>query len=148
MIQLHLDCAVDPAKEQDMLKYFANVFRPAAAKFPGFIDVKMLKLDGSFVRDLMSNPRSESLVRGIAQLGHGMDIETVAECVETFEVRDRLADVGVDCAQGFLFGRPRPFDGILAQELGVPVTVIAGKPVGAEPTPSAVPDAAAIAAKG
>ena len=37
----------------------------------------MLKLDGSFVRDLMSNPRSESLVRGIAQLGRGMNIETV-----------------------------------------------------------------------
>ena len=49
MIQLHLDCAVDPAKEQDMLKYFANTFRPAAAKFPGFIDVKMLKLRGALV---------------------------------------------------------------------------------------------------
>jgi diguanylate cyclase (GGDEF)-like protein len=84
-----------------------------------YFDVKMLKLDGSFVRDLLSNPRSESLVRGIAQLGRGMGIETVAECVETYEVRDRLADLGVDCAQGFLFGRPRPFDGILANELGL-----------------------------
>ena len=43
-IQLHVDLAVDPAKEQEMLHNFHNVFRPAAAKQPGFIDVKMLKL--------------------------------------------------------------------------------------------------------
>jgi diguanylate cyclase (GGDEF)-like protein len=85
-----------------------------------YFDVKMLKLDGSFVRDLMSNSRSESLVRGIAQLGRGMNIETVAECVETREVRDRLTQLGIDCAQGFLFGRPKPVDGVLATELGLP----------------------------
>jgi diguanylate cyclase (GGDEF)-like protein len=83
-----------------------------------YFDVKMLKLDGSFVRDLLSNSRSESLVRGIAQLGRGMGMETVAECVETGAVRDRLTELGIDCAQGFLFGRPRPFDGVLAEELG------------------------------
>ncbi len=43
-IQLHVDLSVDPAKEQEMLHNFHNVFRPAAAKQPGFIDVKMLKL--------------------------------------------------------------------------------------------------------
>jgi heme-degrading monooxygenase HmoA len=43
-IQLHVDLAVDPAKEREMLHNFHNVFRPAAAKQPGFIDVKMLKL--------------------------------------------------------------------------------------------------------
>ncbi|MEJ0037086.1 MAG: EAL domain-containing protein [Gammaproteobacteria bacterium] len=82
-----------------------------------FFDVNMLKLDGSFVRDLLANSRSESLVRGIAQLGRGMNIETVAECVETAEVRDRLTELGVDCAQGFFFGRPRPIEDILAIEL-------------------------------
>jgi hypothetical protein len=43
-IQLHVDLAVDPAKEKQMLKNFATVFRPAASKQPGYIDVKMLKL--------------------------------------------------------------------------------------------------------
>ena len=47
-------------------------------------------------------------MRGIAQLGRGMNIETVAECVETGAVRDRLTELGIDCAQGFLFGRPTP----------------------------------------
>jgi heme-degrading monooxygenase HmoA len=43
-IQLHVDLAVDPAKEQEMLHNFKTVFRPAAAKQPGYIDVQMLKL--------------------------------------------------------------------------------------------------------
>jgi hypothetical protein len=43
-IQLFVDMAVDPAKEQEMLRYFDTVFRPAARKFQGFIDVRILKL--------------------------------------------------------------------------------------------------------
>ncbi len=43
-IQLHVDLAVDPAKEKEMLKNFETIFRPAASKQPGYIDVKMLKL--------------------------------------------------------------------------------------------------------
>lgn len=43
-IQLHLDLSVDPAKEQEMLHNFKTIFRPAARKQPGYIDVQMLKL--------------------------------------------------------------------------------------------------------
>jgi len=43
-IQLHVDMIVDPAKEKEMLKNFETIFRPAASKQPGYIDVKMLKL--------------------------------------------------------------------------------------------------------
>jgi len=43
-IQLHVDLSVDPAKEREMLKNFETIFRPAASKQPGYIDVKMLKL--------------------------------------------------------------------------------------------------------
>ncbi len=43
-IQLHVDLTVDPAKEKEMLKNFETIFRPAAAKQPGYIEVKMLKL--------------------------------------------------------------------------------------------------------
>jgi heme-degrading monooxygenase HmoA len=43
-IQLHADLAVDPAKEQQMLTLFTEKFRPAAARQPGFIDARMLKL--------------------------------------------------------------------------------------------------------
>jgi hypothetical protein len=43
-IQLHVDLTVDPAKEQEMLKNFHGVFKPAATKHPGYIDVQMVKL--------------------------------------------------------------------------------------------------------
>jgi antibiotic biosynthesis monooxygenase (ABM) superfamily enzyme len=43
-IQLHVDLAVDPAKEKEMLHNFQTIFRPEAAKHPGYISVKMLKL--------------------------------------------------------------------------------------------------------
>ncbi len=43
-IQLEVDLNVDPAKEQEMLKNFATIFRPAAAKQLGYVDAKMLKL--------------------------------------------------------------------------------------------------------
>jgi hypothetical protein len=43
-ILLYVDMSVDPKKEKEMLHHFETVFRPAAAKQPGYIDVKMLKL--------------------------------------------------------------------------------------------------------
>ena len=43
-IVLNCDLAVDPAKEQEMLRHFRNTFKPAAEKFPGYVDLKMLKL--------------------------------------------------------------------------------------------------------
>ena len=49
MIQIHVDLNVDPAKEQEMVRYFAHVFRPAAQKFDGYIDVRMLKLRKAFM---------------------------------------------------------------------------------------------------
>jgi heme-degrading monooxygenase HmoA len=43
-IELHVDLTVDPAKERELLDSFHKVFRPAASKQPGYIDVKLLKL--------------------------------------------------------------------------------------------------------
>ena len=43
-IQLHLDMAVDPAREKELLHNFETIFRPEAVKHPGYIDVKLLKL--------------------------------------------------------------------------------------------------------
>jgi EAL domain-containing protein (putative c-di-GMP-specific phosphodiesterase class I) len=78
------------------------------------LPVTTLKIDGSFVRDAASNPRTESMVRAIAQLAHTMGMETVAEYVETDELRMRMAALGVDFGQGFAIGRPVP----LAEVLG------------------------------
>ena len=43
-IVLEVDLSVDPAREKEMLENFDNTFKPAAVKYPGYIDVKMLKL--------------------------------------------------------------------------------------------------------
>jgi hypothetical protein len=43
-IVLEVDLSVDPAREKEMLDNFDNIFKPAAVKYPGYIDVKMLKL--------------------------------------------------------------------------------------------------------
>lgn len=82
-------------------------------------DVSMLKLDGSFTRDLLTDARSESLVRGVAQLARSMGIQTVAECVESETARRRLMEIGVDRAQGFLFGQPVPFESVLRAPMAI-----------------------------
>jgi Amt family ammonium transporter len=77
------------------------------------LPVTTLKIDGSFVRDAAKNPRTESMVRAIAQLAHTMGMETVAEYVETDELRVRMAALGVDFGQGFAIGRPVPMAEVL-----------------------------------
>ena len=48
-IQIHVDLNVDPAMEKQMLQHFEKDFKPAAAKFEGYIDVKIIKLRKAFV---------------------------------------------------------------------------------------------------
>ncbi len=77
------------------------------------LPVTMLKIDGSFVRDVLRDPRADSMVQVIAQLARTMSLDTVAEYVETEEIRQRIADHGVDYAQGYAVGRAEPFDEVL-----------------------------------
>ncbi|HLA74226.1 MAG TPA: bifunctional diguanylate cyclase/phosphodiesterase [Steroidobacteraceae bacterium] len=75
--------------------------------------VSMLKIDGSFVRDILRDERAESMVRAIAQLARAMNITTVAEYVETEEIRARVRSLGVDYGQGFAIARPVPVGEVL-----------------------------------
>ena len=77
------------------------------------LPVSVLKIDGAFVRDAGSSQRAESMVRAIAQLARTMGMETVAEYVETDDLRTRMAALGVDYGQGFAIGRPVPIDQVL-----------------------------------
>ncbi len=79
------------------------------------LPVTLLKIDGSFVRDILKDPRAESMVQAIAQLSRTMQIGTVAEYVETPEIQSRLVTLGVDYAQGFAVGRPRPLAELLEE---------------------------------
>ncbi len=78
------------------------------------LEISTIKLDGSYVRDVLTNTRSQALVRAIVQLADAMGITTVAEFVESNGVRDRLAALGIQFGQGFALGRPGPLDEVLA----------------------------------
>ena len=77
------------------------------------LSVNYLKIDGSIVRDIIENPRSESMVKAIAQLAKVMCMETIAEYVETDALRSRVADLGVDYGQGFAMGKAQRFEDLL-----------------------------------
>ena len=79
------------------------------------LPVTKLKIDGSFVRDILKDSRAESMVQAISLLAHTLSLETVAKHVETEEIRSRVAALGVDYGQGFSIGRPEPFVELLSQ---------------------------------
>src|ERR1044072_7419357 len=78
------------------------------------LEISTIKLDGSFWLDVLTNTRSQALVRAIVQLADAVGITTVAEYVESNGVRDRLAALGIQFGQGYALGRPGPLDDVLA----------------------------------
>ena len=78
-------------------------------------NVDMLKIDGSFIVDVAENRISESMVAAITQVAKVMDLRTVAEFVQNEETRDLLAEMGVDFAQGHLFGKPKNFEAVIEE---------------------------------
>jgi EAL domain-containing protein (putative c-di-GMP-specific phosphodiesterase class I) len=70
------------------------------------LPVEKLKIDQSFVRDLASNPDDQLIVRATIELAHTLDLQVVAEGVETMEVYQMLAEMNCDHAQGYYISRP------------------------------------------
>ena len=73
------------------------------------LPVDFLKIDGSFVKDMLDNPINRAMVEVINHIGHVMGKRTIAEFVETPEIEEALREIGVDFAQGFLIERPAVF---------------------------------------
>ena len=81
-----------------------------------------LKIDGSFVRDMLDSPVDAAFVAAAQTAGRTMGIETVGEYAHTAAVVDRLRELGVDRAQGYAFGEPQPLD-VIGDDLAmVPFT--------------------------
>jgi EAL domain-containing protein (putative c-di-GMP-specific phosphodiesterase class I) len=68
----------------------------------------VLKIDTSFVRDLMVDPSDLAIVRTIISLGRSLGLVVLAEGVEETAQRDLLVELGCHQFQGYLFSRPRP----------------------------------------
>ena len=73
------------------------------------LPVDFLKIDGSFVKDMLDDPVNRAMVEVINHIGHVMDKRTIAEFVETPLIEQALMEIGVDYAQGYLIERPQPF---------------------------------------
>jgi diguanylate cyclase (GGDEF)-like protein len=78
-------------------------------------NVDTLKIDGGFIRDITDNRISESMVAAITQVAKVMELDTVAEYVESEETRQLLTELGVDFAQGHIVGHPIPLSDRLQQ---------------------------------
>jgi len=81
------------------------------------LPVDFVKIDGVFVKALAEDTDDYAVVRSINEIGHYLGKETIAECVESPAVLDRLREMGIDFAQGYYIGRPVPLDDLLSTAL-------------------------------
>ena len=80
------------------------------------LPMNQLKIDQSFVRDLLADPDDAMICQTIVALGHNLGMQVIAEGVETQGQLDFLAGIGCDAFQGYLFGRPMPPEALLVLE--------------------------------
>jgi diguanylate cyclase (GGDEF)-like protein/PAS domain S-box-containing protein len=72
------------------------------------LPLDQLKIDQSFVRDVLTDPQDASIIKAIVTLGASLELQVMAEGVETVAQRDALMALGCQKFQGYLFGRPAP----------------------------------------
>ncbi len=80
------------------------------------MEVDYLKIDGSFVKDIVHDPIDHALVKAINEVGHIMGKRTIAEFVEDGEILSLLRRIGVDYAQGYGVGRPMRLQDLVAAD--------------------------------
>ncbi len=76
------------------------------------LSADMLKIDGQFVKDIVTDPLDDAAVRCFVQVAKVVKMETVAEFVDHPAVLEQLRGMGVDYAQGFLLHRPEPIEAV------------------------------------
>jgi diguanylate cyclase (GGDEF)-like protein len=79
------------------------------------LPIDRVKIDGSFVSNILTNPQSAAIVRAIVTLARDLGIDTVAEYAETEEIIQRLRDLGVEYAQGYGIEKPRAAARVFAE---------------------------------
>jgi diguanylate cyclase (GGDEF)-like protein/PAS domain S-box-containing protein len=76
------------------------------------LKVDLLKIDGSFIRDVLDDPLDAAAVRCFVDVARVVGVKTVAEFVDRPEVLARVREIGIDYAQGFLLHRPEPIENL------------------------------------
>jgi len=76
------------------------------------LPVDILKIDRAFVNGVALSKRQAAIVESVANLGHALDLQVVAEGIENAEDREAARELGCDLAQGFHFAKPAPADSV------------------------------------
>ncbi len=74
------------------------------------LPVDYLKIDGIFVKDILTDQIDHAMVESIHNVGRLMGLQTIAEFVENQDILDRIAGIGIDFAQGYHCGKPENID--------------------------------------
>lgn len=109
----------------------------ASFKYLQQLPVDYLKIDGSFVQDMLKNPSNYAMVDAIHHIGHVMGKHTVAEFVGDSATFDALMAMGVDYAQGYYIAPPVPLNAAFFLRASLPPPQLAPTPSSATPLPRA-----------
>jgi diguanylate cyclase len=82
------------------------------------LPIQVIKIDRSFVRDMVIDADDHTIVRIVVELAHRLGLTTIAEGVESIECLDELRSLGCDAAQGYLIARPMPAEDVAAWLIG------------------------------
>jgi diguanylate cyclase (GGDEF)-like protein len=85
------------------------------------IPVNYLKIDGSFVSDIATDPASYAMVKAINEVGHAMNLKTIAEYVENEAILHKIQEIGVDYSQGYHLHIPEPLEILRSKENIIPI---------------------------
>ena len=77
------------------------------------LKVDLIKIDGQFIRDLIDDPLDDAAVRCFVDVARVVGVKTVAEFVDRAEILERVRQIGIDFAQGFLLHEPEPIEAVL-----------------------------------
>src|SRR6478736_2187772 len=80
------------------------------------LDFEFVKVDQAFARHMFDSPRAMALVEAIVAMAHGLGAEVITEGVETAQQLQRLRELGVRYAQGYLIGQAQPASDVLSGE--------------------------------
>ena len=96
--------------------FYLDDFGSGYASFAYLKDlpVDFIKIDGIFIKELLHDPTSQTMVKSVTEIAHLMQRRVVAEFVEDQATADLLREIGVDFIQGYHIGRPLPLHEILA----------------------------------
>ena len=82
----------------------------ASFRYLKALELDYLKIDRTFVCDVLDRDFDLAMVEAIHQIGRVLGIRVIAEGVESREILERLREIGLDYAQGYVHGQPRPLD--------------------------------------